>query len=56
MMNCDNITLAQRYFHKKPAILALFREIGYWWGRWDLNPTPSGDVSRKSLFFLFAVV
>lgn len=51
MMNCDNIPLVQRYFYKKPAILALFREISFWWGRWDLNPTPSGDFSHNPLLF-----
>ena len=50
MMNCDNITLVQRYFYKKPAILALFVQNKLWWGRWDLHPTSSGDVSRDSPF------
>jgi hypothetical protein len=22
-----------------------------WWGRWDLNPDRSGDITRKSPFF-----
>jgi len=22
-----------------------------WWGRWDLHPAPSLDVSRATLFF-----
>jgi len=28
------------------------KELELWWGCWDLNPTPSGDISRESLFSL----
>ena len=54
MMNCDNITLVQRYFCKKPAILASFREISFWWGRLGqsprLNPRTDMDVSANFFF------
>jgi hypothetical protein len=44
-------TCVKHYFFSNSANMASFRKIGFWWGRWDLNPgspTPQAGILNQS--------